>query len=630
MDKMQFAFAGPRTKTKATPNRFSLPIFGFLGIALLLFFTACRNEKLAEPPPDIYKMGGTFIKSLPYFNPDSCVLLVRRDVPPRWQGMAYENLFLDGPEDSPLELGFKHLDFYEKNFPADTARAFAQLWRGRLYTHLGKHDSARACLQASYDISIRLKNYPRAGDAQEALANIYFQEGNTAEALRSFLAVYEAVKNLDSSQYLRKTAAMANLASAYNQSGNPREALAWAQRYLPLVENEDIEKYRSRKVVGYEQCGVIYLGLNLPDSAILMDQKALDLQEKYQTINNRPSLLANLGSAYLKKGDCPAALRYLLEAERTQRGNNPSQQFSLELDLAQAYFCLGRLDSAEMFNKRCLRSPNTLYVSSANTNLSEIYARQGKYKAAYDAMQASLELRQKFFNVEKVQEMGAAKAELELERTQHRAAEQEQSQKIARQRLWIGLLLLSLGLAFALSLFVRQRNHRRFLEQKNQLAEAREVVHLQELEYTRTHLQTTHQALEQTAALLALKNELVEQLEIKMTKNRRSDEAEVPGEADVSNLRQLKILTDEDWRKFQERFEQTFPGMLGRLKSKFPSMTDAEKRFFLLQKIGLFNREIAGALGISIESVWKSRQRLKKKLGLTEERSFDEFVQNFG
>jgi len=178
----------------------------------LMGFLACR-EKGNPPLPDAYKQSGTFIKTLPYFNPDSCALLIGRDVPRQWQGAAYENLFLDGPEDSPLDLGFRHLDVYERNFPADTAREFAQLWRGRLYTHLGKLDSARACLQESYESALRHRRYLRAGNAQYVIGQIYHKEIKTAQALHAFLSTYETIKDLDSSQTLRKFSCLVDISN---------------------------------------------------------------------------------------------------------------------------------------------------------------------------------------------------------------------------------------------------------------------------------------------------------------------------------------------------------------------------------------------------------------------------------
>jgi tetratricopeptide (TPR) repeat protein/DNA-binding CsgD family transcriptional regulator len=611
------------------------------GVALLLSIcltlNGCKKES-SEPLPDAYKQSGAFIKVLPYYNPDSCVMLIRRDVPPRWQGAAYENLFLDGPEDSPLELGFKHLDAYEKNFPADTAWEFAQLWRGRLYVHLGKLDSAQACLQASYEGSIRHGRYIRAGDAQNGLAIIYYKKGNTAQAIRSYLAVYEAVKNLDTAQTNRKIVAIANIAAAYSKADDQREALAWVQRNLTLVSDERIPSLRADKVNTFKQLAVIYDRLSLPDSAILLASAALELQEKYQTINDRSSLLLILGKAYLSKGACPTALQYVLQGLHSRRAERPAYRFQEEGSLADAYLCLGRLDSAEILYKRLLQSsdPNTL--SHAYTNLADIYARQSQYKAAYDALQNSLKIRQEIFNDKKIQEMAVAKSELQLERTQHKLIESKQQHARERLQKLVTALTLLLALSIVLALFFRQRNRRRLLEQHNQLlaqekelAEAREILKNQELEHTHHILKDTQEQLNTSNSLLALKDSLIEELELRFHQEHLAPgEVSPPDSAEGPKHLRMKILTEEDWMLFRERFEQQVPGFLQHLKTSHPSLTAAEVRLFLLMKLNFDTLEISEALGISKPSVWRSRHRLAQKLNLKETGDLDGFVQLFG
>lgn len=592
-------------------------------IALLFLVGGCRDPRPAETLPDIFKQSGAFVKSLPYFNPDSCVLLVRRDVPPRWQGAAYENLFLDGPEDSPLALGFRHLDSYERNFPADTARAFAQLWRGLL----GHPDTAQACLQESYDLSMKAKNYLRAGDAQEAMGAIFYRKGQTADALRSFFAVYEAVKNLPATQSPRKITAMTNISNAYHQSSNFREALAWAQRSWPMLSDESIESNRASKVDYFRQCGTIYSSLNLPDSAIFMLQKALDLQEKYQTINNRTILMSKLGGLFLDKGDCATALRHLLEASRNQAPDNASGKDELAMLKAETYFCLARLDSAEMLASPFLQHPFPPYRLHANKLMAEIYAQQGKYKAAYDAVQTRMDIGEKTYNIEKIQQMGAAKVEVELDRAKMHIEQLAQKEKNERQQKFIVALAALLALVLGVGVILQQRGQQRILEQEKQLAEAREVLYLIELENTRSDLQQSNIDLEQASKLLGLKNQIIAQMSRLSGKSSPSSDniSEIlqPGEG---NFQQLKIFTAEDWEIFQQNFEFTFPGMRLRVLEQFPELTNAELRLLLLLKIGLQNIEIANVLSISLESIWKSRYRLRKKMGMADNPEFEAWM----
>jgi hypothetical protein len=94
-------------------------------------------------------------------------------------------------------------------------------------------------------------------------------------------------------------------------------------------------------------------------------------------------------------------------------------------------------------------------------------------------------------------------------------------------------------------------------------------------------------------------------------------------------LLQMKILTEDDWRVFRQQFEHAFPGLMLRLHARFPFLTGADQRTFLLIRLCSGTREIAELLGISIESVRKAKYRLKKKLNLGENTSIDEFIRQF-
>jgi DNA-binding CsgD family transcriptional regulator len=79
------------------------------------------------------------------------------------------------------------------------------------------------------------------------------------------------------------------------------------------------------------------------------------------------------------------------------------------------------------------------------------------------------------------------------------------------------------------------------------------------------------------------------------------------------------ILTDGDWEKFQEYFNEVYPGYIAKLRSKYEELTPGEIRLMLLDKMGLSLKEQGAMLGIGIDAVKKGRYRLKKKYNLENE-----------
>lgn len=95
------------------------------------------------------------------------------------------------------------------------------------------------------------------------------------------------------------------------------------------------------------------------------------------------------------------------------------------------------------------------------------------------------------------------------------------------------------------------------------------------------------------------------------------------------NLYNQKILTTEDWNAFKVYFEKSYPGLLSKIRDAFPTLTEAEERLFLFIKLNLTRKEAASILGITSDTVKKTRYRLRKKLELDEGVSLDDFVRSF-
>jgi len=95
------------------------------------------------------------------------------------------------------------------------------------------------------------------------------------------------------------------------------------------------------------------------------------------------------------------------------------------------------------------------------------------------------------------------------------------------------------------------------------------------------------------------------------------------------NLYSQHILTPADWSAFKIYFEKAYPGYLFRLRNTFPALSEAEERLFLFIKLKLTNKEAAAILGISVDSVRKTRIRLRKRLELKEDVNLEEYVVRF-
>jgi CRP-like cAMP-binding protein len=142
-----------------------------------------------------------------------------------------------------------------------------------------------------------------------------------------------------------------------------------------------------------------------------------------------------------------------------------------------------------------------------------------------------------------------------------------------------------------------------------------QVVQQQHLERVSASLNQKDAELSEAQHLLALKNQLIQALEQKMG----SSTLDAP----------MRMLTKKDWLTFQQSFETQFPDFIARLRARFVQITSTDIRLFILIKIGLDSRCIAAISGISVESVYRGRTRLRKKLGLDNSENLENFIELF-
>jgi tetratricopeptide (TPR) repeat protein/DNA-binding CsgD family transcriptional regulator len=118
------------------------------------------------------------------------------------------------------------------------------------------------------------------------------------------------------------------------------------------------------------------------------------------------------------------------------------------------------------------------------------------------------------------------------------------------------------------------------------------------------------------------KTKLIEQLEQQVADKPLTDEQQQL----ANELSHQTILTEGDWEKFKTLFEKIYPGFFLKIKELIPDITVAEKRMAALTRLHLNSKQMASMLGISLDSVYKIRQRLRKRLQLNDEAAAEAYL----
>lgn len=98
-------------------------------------------------------------------------------------------------------------------------------------------------------------------------------------------------------------------------------------------------------------------------------------------------------------------------------------------------------------------------------------------------------------------------------------------------------------------------------------------------------------------------------------------------EGKLHALLESHLMTDENWKLFKLEFQKTYPDFYENLLFNYPDMTDSNLRIVLLQNLGFSYNETASLLGITPEAVRKSKQRMKKKYGESNDALFETLFQ---
>lgn len=123
------------------------------------------------------------------------------------------------------------------------------------------------------------------------------------------------------------------------------------------------------------------------------------------------------------------------------------------------------------------------------------------------------------------------------------------------------------------------------------------------------------------------KSDLLEQTRTELEELKLNAVPEVEKEEFLEQLQSSVILTEQDWREFQDLFEKVHIGFFARLRDKIPGLTQSETRFLSLKRLRLSNKEMASMLGVSVSTIRSLQSRLMPKISLDEAQSLEDFVE---
>jgi DNA-binding CsgD family transcriptional regulator len=191
-------------------------------------------------------------------------------------------------------------------------------------------------------------------------------------------------------------------------------------------------------------------------------------------------------------------------------------------------------------------------------------------------------------------------------------------------QLWTSLTVLVV-LVNLIVIFFTIKHHLK----KRKKVEAEKNLKEHELQEAQTRLNHNTKLVDTFTQRILDKNKVIAELEKKIRTNPLFNQSTEAAKKNLETISAIRILTQEDWEKFQSNINKVYPGLINRICDSFPLITDAELRMFLLIKLSVKNKDVSEILGISPDSVRKTRFRLKKKLNLNEDDDLVDFITEY-
>ena len=458
----------------------------------------------------------------------------------------------------------------------------------------------------------------------DILSSCLWEEKQYSASIEYGLKCYSLYKDIPIAQLVERVDYQHSLAIKYLVFRNYAKA---KEILLELCNASNKPLYDILGGAKYNTVALVYLKLEQFDSALYAFNKIYTEEERNKDYGLMAIAAGNLGSVYYELKDYDNAIKWLqiefYVSETFKKGH-------INLNIAHSSLLLAELYTIKNMPGKALAAMQTakdyIAISGKVNNstkksyykaLAKVMAAQGNMGLAYKYLDSSMifsdsvkaefdksKLMEAEFKIDKINH------DLQLQALEHN---RETSIFIRNTAIIIITLLSVIGLLFINRSRLRYKQKELLLQKEKEKAEI-------DLNSARTQLSQFTKNIHE-------KNKLIDRFTQEIDKLQHREHDEERNET-LNLLQQSTILTDEEWDEFRVLFEKVHSGFLNRLKEKYTEITPAETRYLALTKLNLSNKEMANMLGTGTTAVRNYKYRLRKKLDLPDDDSFDEMIQS--
>lgn len=407
------------------------------------------------------------------------------------------------------------------------------------------------------------------------VGEIFYKIREYNECVKNSIKAFKLFKTLkDRADTVSMMFSSNTAALGYHRQQQYDSAFFWYRTSLKIATALQLNLWNG--IIGGNM-GQIYFEQKKYDTALVLFQMDYKLSKENKLYDNAANSLQWAARTHLRLGNNTAALQSVREAfgllEYTPEMFYLRNTYYAAVDVFKA---LGEYDSAFFYNTK---------YGFMNDSLERVIALSGIA-------------------------VSKARANDEKSRYSIQSLQKEKENQIFQRNILIVAIIL-LGIVGFL-VITRQR-----LKAKLQVERME-----QDKQRMQQEIVSAREQLTMFTENIVEKTSLIEKLEEQIKGNSISAEQQLL----INQLSQQTILTEDDWIKFKSLFEKIYPSFFQKLKENSADITVAELRMAALTRMHLTSKQMAAMLGISVDSVHKTRQRLRQRLQLNAELNLEEYI----
>ena len=494
---------------------------------------------------------------------------------------------------------------------------------GLLYQEQGNYDSALVFNEKAAAIFLSFNDSLKYASSLDLFSSIHNEKGNY------FLNLKYATEAADVfhkyGDELREADALIKIGTGFGVLEDYQSAIEYYGSAIKLYRKHKDRHWENFAIQKIAQAYLSMNNLTKADSVIDYSLLLSDSLGAIQTLSEGYDLK---GEIFFAKGAFNRAIGYFNLALKTNEDAADSTFIATEhISIGRCYQQLGLLDKA--MNSYLSVLPISLKMDvkenlkTIYANVSEIYEDSGNERQAFNYYKKYVDVKDSIYNNEKSRLIADMQTKYDTDRKEKEIVLQNQTitileqkaeiQELIRMRLIVSIVVVVIF--FLLGFYVVWLRMK-----KNKLK--------QEIENKRLTFELDMKKRELTTHTLHIiqKNELLENLQSKVTELKQKDVNDGSSYNQITRLINTNRLIERDWGNFKSVFEQVHPDFFTKLKSLYANISANELRMAAMMKMNLNTKEMASILNITPESVKKARYRMRKKFDLVAESNVQEYL----